>query len=44
MIEIRPRDGHYILLEDALFVPDLGCTLVSARKLAGSKLIRKFND
>jgi hypothetical protein len=43
-IEIHLENGSMIFLEDALFVPELGCTLVSAQKLLGSELIAFFDS
>lgn len=40
---ISPGNERFVLLEDALFVPNLGCTLISARKLAASGCIGSFN-
>jgi hypothetical protein len=37
-------DNRSVFLEDALLVPGLGCTLVSAKKLLGSELIGNFDN
>lgn len=41
---ISPGGNRHIFLSDTLLVPELGCTLVSARKLAGSEYIGQFDD
>src|ERR1700712_255666 len=41
---IKLKNGRSVLLEDTLYVPGMGCTLVSAKKLAGSALIGQFDD
>ena len=42
-MEIRLENGSHIFLEDTLHVLGLGCTLVLAKKLLGSKLIGQFD-
>jgi hypothetical protein len=41
---IKLENNRQVFLEDTLHVPGMGCTLVSAKKLLGSKLIGQFDD
>jgi len=40
---IKLENGRHVFLEDTLHVPGIGCTLVSVKKLLGSKLIGQFD-
>src|SRR6266536_1252860 len=40
---IKLENGRHVFLEDMLHVPGIGCTLVSTKKLLGSKLIGQFD-
>src|SRR6266536_1620617 len=40
---IKLENGRHVFLEDMLHIPGIGCTLVSAKKLLGSKLIGQFD-
>ncbi len=40
---IKLENGRYVFLEDTLHVPGIGYTLVSIKKLLGSKLIGQFD-
>ncbi len=40
---IKLENSHYIFLEDTLHVLGIGYTLVSTKKLLGSKLIGQFD-
>jgi len=40
---ISPGNERFVLLEDALFVPNLGCIFILARKLAVFGYIGNFN-
>src|SRR6266536_4744603 len=42
-IVIKLENGRHVFLEDTLHVLGIGCTLVSAKKLLGSKLIGQFD-
>jgi hypothetical protein len=43
-VAISPRDNRYIFLKKTLLVPDLECTLISVKKLAGSDYIGQFDS
>ena len=43
-IVIKLENNRQVFLEDALYVLGIGYTLVSAKKLLGSKLIGQFDD
>jgi len=43
-IVIKLENNRQVFLEDTLHVPGIGYTLVSAKKLLGSKLIGQFDD
>ncbi len=43
IVVIKLENGHYVFLEDTLHVLGIGCTLVSVKKLLGSKLIGQFD-
>ncbi len=40
---IKLENGRHVFLEDTLHVPGIGYTLVSTKKLLGSKLIGQFD-
>ncbi|KAI6250546.1 hypothetical protein HI914_01183 [Erysiphe necator] len=42
---VKLKDGNYIFLANTLFVPDLGCNLLSVKKMvAGDSCIGEFNS
>ncbi len=43
IVVIKLENGRHVFLEDTLYIPGIGCTLMSAKKLLRSKLIGQFD-